>query len=231
MTGALRREGPFLGIDGPKGRWVGVEIDADGAFVAARLRDALSELIAAVPGAGAIGIDVPIGLPEREPRRADLAAKELLGARRSTIFVTPPRAVLEAPDYKAARELSRELTGKGLSAQSFALRHNVLEADALRSDARVFEVHPELAFRALAGRVLATSKRSWNGAAERRHELGLAGLHLPRDLGEAGDVPVDDVLDAAVCAWSARRIACGEAGRAPEDPDLDGDGRPIASWF
>ena len=80
-------------------------LDADGAFVAARLRDALSELIAAVPGAGAIGIDVPIGLPEREPRRADLAAKELLGARRSTIFVTPPRAVLEAPDYKAAREL------------------------------------------------------------------------------------------------------------------------------
>jgi hypothetical protein len=38
---------------------------------------------------------------------------------------------------------------------------------------------------------------------------------LPDDLGEAGVVPVADVLDAAAVAWSARRFAAGEARSFP----------------
>lgn len=235
------REGPtadagagprvHLGVDGTRGRWVAVAVDDDGAFRSAVLVDTLEEILRAFPGAATLAIDVPIGLPASGPRAADLEAKMLLGPRRSTIFPVPPRAVLEAATYAEARELARELTGKSISAQSFALRHNILEAAPLGADPRVFEVHPELAFRALAGRVLLTSKRTWNGAQERQRSLAAAGLELPGSLGDAGDAPVDDVLDAAVCAWSARRISAGEAQCVPTEPELDGDGRPMAIWF
>jgi predicted RNase H-like nuclease len=40
-------------------------------------------------------------------------------------------------------------------------------------------------------------------------------------------VPVDDVLDAAAAAWSAHRIALGIAGRVPEAPELDAEGRAV----
>lgn len=225
------RGGPYLGVDGTRGRWVTVAIGAEGGFVSASLHDSLAAVLAAHEAADVFGVDVPLGMPEDGPRSADAAAQAALGARRATIFMTPPRAVLEAPTYAEARARATALTGKSISAQSFALRHNVLEADGLRGDPRVFEVHPELSFRALAGSVLAEGKRTWNGAARRRDLLASAGLELPADLGEAGAVPVDDVLDAAAAAWSARRIARGEAGRLPEAPPLDEHRRPVAIWY
>ncbi|MER7373681.1 DUF429 domain-containing protein [Streptomyces lanatus] len=39
--------------------------------------------------------------------------------------------------------------------------------------------------------------------------------------------PPDDVLDATAAAWSAHRIALGRAGRIPEVPELDVDGRAV----
>ncbi len=223
--------GPYVGVDGTRGRWVAIAVDGRGGFFGATVCDSLQDVLAAHGQADAFGIDVPLGMPESGPRAADAAARLALGPRRATIFMTPPRAVLEAPTYAEARVRATELTGKSISAQSFALRHNVLEADELRGDPRVFEVHPELAFRAMAGRVLLTGKRSWNGASERRDLLAEAGLELPSALGSAGAVPVDDVLDAAAAAWSARRIARGEAGRVPDAPGLDEHGRPVAIWF
>lgn len=46
----------------------------------------------------------------------------------------------------------------------------------------------------------------------------------------AGEVPVDDVLDAAAAAWSAHRIASGRAQSHPEPPQRVGAGRRIALW-
>lgn len=226
-----RGRGPFVGVDGTRGRWVAVAIGDDGSFRAAVLEDTLEDVLAAFPTAKIFAIDVPIGLPSGGARAADLEAKMLLGPRRSTIFPAPPRPVLEATTYAAARERARELTGRSISAQSFALRHNILEAEPLRDDHRVFEAHPELAFRSLSGRVLLSGKRTWNGAVERQEALGKAGLSLPAHLGHAGAAPVDDVLDAAVCAWTARRIALEEAECVPKEPELDETGRPMAIWF
>lgn len=223
--------GPYVGVDGTRGRWVTIAIDREGAFQSAAVCDRLEDVLAAHGDADAFGIDVPLGMPESGPRAADAAARVALGSRRATIFMTPPRAVLEAPTYAEARARATELTGKSISAQSYALRHNVLEADGLRVDPRVFEVHPELAFGAMAGRILLTGKRSWNGASERRDLLASEGLVLPSDLGAGGAVPVDDVLDAAAAAWSARRIARGEADRVPEAPELDEHRRPVAIWY
>ena len=225
------RGGPYVGVDGTRGRWVTIAVDRGGRFSSAAVLESLEDVLALHGDADAFGIDVPLGMPETGPRAADAEARLALGSRRATIFMTPPRAVLEAPTYADARVRATALTGKSISAQSYALRHNVLEADGLRADPRVFEVHPELAFSAMAGRVLLTGKRSWNGACERRDLLAAEGLEIPSALDDAGAVPVDDVLDAAAAAWSARRIARQEADRVPHAPELDEHGRAVAIWY
>ena len=91
-------------------------------------------------------------------------------------------------------------------------------------------MHPEVSFHALARRP-AASKRQWNGQMERRALLAGVGIRIPDVLGEAGTVAVDDILDAAVAAWSAGRIAAGEAVSLPSPPERDDGGRPIAIWY
>ena len=53
----------------------------------------------------------------------------------------------------------------------------------------------------------------------RRAALAGAGIVLPDDLGAGGNVPPDDVLDAAGAAWSAGRIASGSAESLPAHVD------------
>jgi predicted RNase H-like nuclease len=43
----------------------------------------------------------------------------------------------------------------------------------------------------------------------------------------AQKLPVTDTLDAAAVAWSAWRIATGEAVVIPDQPQLDSQGREI----
>ena len=48
-------------------------------------------------------------------------------------------------------------------------------------------------------------------------------------LGPAGTLAaVDDVLDAAAAAWSARRVVAGSARLLPDPPERFSDGRPCA---
>ena len=159
---------------------------------------------------GVVGIDMPLGLLAAGWREADALARRALGRRGVTVFAIPPRPVWQQPSYAEANRLCRELTGKGMSAQTWGLRGKLLEADAYRrkSPARLCEVHPELAFAALAGAPIADSKHTPAGLATRRKLLAQAGLVLP---AKVAGVPENDLLDAAVVAWSARRIAAGQA--------------------
>src|SRR5439155_10553978 len=92
------------------------------------------------------------------------------------------RPVLEAPTYAEARALAVELTGKSVSAQSYALRHRILEVDEhARRDERVIEVHPEVSFSELARRPL-LSKHRTDGLAERRALLEEAGIEVPESV-------------------------------------------------
>jgi predicted RNase H-like nuclease len=61
--------------------------------------------------------------------------------------------------------------------------------------------------------------------------LRSVGLEIPSDIGEAGRAAVDDVLDATAVAWSALRIASGEAQFLPETPERDPSGRSVAIWY
>jgi predicted RNase H-like nuclease len=176
--------------------------------------------------AAVVGIDMPLGLLESGWREADRAARGLLGPRRSSVFAIPPRAVWAQADYQAASRLCREMTGQGLSIQAWGLRAKLLEADRYRDGGRhpLYEVHPELAFSAMAGVPLAHSKHTAAGRDLRRELLGREGITL-RPVRLA---PVTDVMDAAAVAWSAWRIAAGCAVVVPARPQRDAQDREIA---
>ena len=54
---------------------------------------------------------------------------------------------------------------------------------------------------------------------------------LPEDLGDVNSVGIDDVVDAAVAAWSARRIEGGQAKTFPATTtQRDQSGRSILIW-
>lgn len=219
-----------VGADAWKKGWVAATVE-DGWVVAVTAHVTIGDLVAGEPDAVAIGVDIPIGLPETPPRPADAAARSFIGARASSVFPTPPRDVLEAPSYQEALALSRKRYGIGVTAQSYALRRRILEADdAARTDDRIIEVHPEVTFRALSGAPLEFPKRSWNGQMERRRLLSEAGLSIPEHLpDQAGMVPPDDILDAVAVAWSAARFAAGEARALPAEAPLPGFGEVI--WY
>ena len=89
-------------------------------------------------------------------------------------------------------------------------------------------MHPELAFGALAGAPLAASKHTGTGRDLRRELLARAGIEIPR--GDPATL-LGDILDAAAVAWSARRIAAGQAVTIPAAPQHDRQGREIAIRF
>jgi predicted RNase H-like nuclease len=202
------------GVDACRGGWIAVVLDAD-HFADSISAPTFVDLLGSVPDASVVGVDIPIGLPSEGARAADVAARVFVGPRRSSVFPTPPRAALVAATYAMARGVL-----PSLSAQSFALGKKVLEVEACLEE-RVIEVHPEVSFAALAGQP--------NGQMERRRLLASAGIELPDEL-TAGQAAADDVLDAAIAAWSAARKDRGEAATLPADPPVQ-DGRPVAIWY
>ena len=222
-----------IGVDGCAQGWVFVRLE-DGTFASAALYAGFADGVAEAADAAAIGVDMPIGYPTvpTQPRAADVGARARLGRRASSVFSVPPRAVLNQPDWEMANARSKELSGRGLTKQSFAIARKILEVEPVaQADARVYEVHPEVSFQALADAPLAGSKHQWNGLTQRRALLAGAGIVIPDALGPVGTAATDDILDAAVAAWSARRIAAGTAVSLPAPPERDGDGRPIAIWY
>jgi len=223
----MTHSGRVLGVDGCRAGWVGIVLAPDGGargvFAAT-----IAELAAAAGPVDAIGIDMPLHVTDDPgPRASDLAARLHLGRKRSSLFLTPPRAAYAAPTYAEACAVSRRLTGKAPSRQAWALGPKILDVEGWCEsvDVPVCEVHPEVSFSLLAGAPILASKATWAGLEARRAVLAAAGIVVPTDIGEAGRAGADDVLDAAAAAWSAGRIARGEArcfphGAAPGAPAI-----------
>ena len=220
-----------LGVDAWRGGWVGVQL-RDGRFAAAHCAALISDLVPHVPDADVIAVDIPLGLTHSGERVADRAARAMLGRRGSSVFITPPRPVFDEPDYDAAKRRCQSLVGWMPSRQAWGLRAKVLEANRLYDAGAVLhEVHPELSFQRLGLRYEDGTKKSWRGQRARLRVLTGAGIVLPEDLGAAiAKVPADDVLDAAAVAWSAERIAHGQAICLPDPPQRNERGQPMAIW-
>src|SRR5207248_225457 len=83
LRGVERIEGSLtvrvLGVDGRRGGWVGAEV-AD-RTVRWHIFGDTDELASVAADYDAVGIDVPIGLPDSGPRECDVEARRLLRAR------------------------------------------------------------------------------------------------------------------------------------------------------
>lgn len=233
----------IAGLDGCRKAWACVLLDLDdpSRHQAARF-GSVADILDGPEAPIAVGVDVPIGLPERTTtggRPADIAARRLLGRGGSSVFPVPPRAAVHAGDYDAVRRLALANSDppKSVSRQTYEILPFIREVDgmlcarpALR--ARVHEVHPEVAFFRLNGdRALGHRKREAAGQALRRALLLQAGLpealvmsRPPRDVG------LDDHIDAMVGLVVARDIVLGAATPIPDPPERDARGLPIAIW-
>lgn len=226
-----------LGLDGCKSGWVGLLLDI-GRRTEPRLRlfPALSDALNAPEKPAIIAIDIPIGFedtPSGPGRACERQVRKLLKSRASSVFSSPLRAALTATTHAEAIALNRAAGGPGLSAQSFALFKKLREVDAALTpdmSARVFETHPEAGFALLSGSPMAHNKKTAEGRAERLALL--ARYAIPASIVDPHPYPKtrcapDDVLDAAMCALTARRIAHGEAMSLPPDPPVDARGLPM----
>ncbi|WP_433167181.1 DUF429 domain-containing protein [Kribbella sp. CA-247076] len=210
-----------MGVAGELRGYFGVTI---GDVVAAAERDG---------AVGVVGVDIPIGLPVSGVRAADVLARRVVGRRASSVFATPVREALLAATHAEASAVNLRATGKGLSQQAYALARKILEVDAWAPTAgcAVIEVHPEVCFATMAGRPLVHPKSTWAGGEERRQLLAAAGMLPGADVGQAGEyAAVDDVLDAAAAAWTARRYADGRAVSHPDPPEIFPNPPPAAIW-
>ncbi|TFI44912.1 DUF429 domain-containing protein [Rhodococcus sp. 1R11] len=198
----------FAGVDGAKGAWVVAVFD--GTRVTWTACSSVSEVLEHTRDCARVGVDMPLSLPVDGYRVSELEAKRFLGTARSSIFHTPVAHVLDAVSYEQACSISRSKTGKAISKQTWHILPAVRAWRDSDFDAeRYVEVHPECSFRAMSPTTVYASKKTGRGVGQRLAALTRWTGDL--DLDDLPNGPlVDDFLDAAVAAWSARRFYLGE---------------------
>jgi predicted RNase H-like nuclease len=228
------------GADGTPGGWAVIIMEAGRSIV--RKVAALSEVFDGAADLDILAIDVPIGLLDSYEvggRACDRAARKLLDRRRSSVFPAPVRPVLASKSWDDACVRSRASgpCGKALSKQTFGILPKIGEVDRLlqmRRELRdvVREVHPEVCFSELVGHPMTHRKASSQGRTERRRALSpcFPDLRAIEHAGRAQGLPIEDILDAAVACWSARRLAVGKGRSLPSAVPFDSTGLPMAIW-
>ena len=201
----------------------------------------IDDLYRAVPSeASVILLDMPIGLSPggRDGRECDRLGRRVLGPRRSSLFPTPSRPVLDADSYEDACAKHQSVTGTKISKQAWFLMPKIRELDTFlrgRTYATppIRECHPEIAFAsAQDGVPMRHPKKHPLGFLDRMRllETLVQGAEdVVRDAVERFDAKslvVDDVLDAMVLAYLS---SLGPRGLAtlPASPSLDDAGIPM----
>ncbi|MFZ0169594.1 MAG: DUF429 domain-containing protein [Candidatus Dormiibacterota bacterium] len=224
----------LIGADGCPGGWMVALEYADRSTALERWDTHLLSAVSNRRSVLAAVLDIPIGLPLQGSRACDHEARRLLGwPRLTSVFPAPLRPMLTATSYQQAQDIRRQIDGKGYSRQAFGILAKVREVDealARRHAQKLYEGHPELAFRELGGAALG-SKHTVEGRSHRQRLLltefsEVAKVNPRRPSSE-------DALDAYACLWTARRIAAGMASWVPSqgdetDPQL---GIPMRIWF
>ena len=224
------------GVDGCRGGWLAVTLDPAGTCQGLEIQGQWKDL--ALGSCRYVGVDMPIGLSDRGARACDQEARRHLPkGRKSSVFAPPRRYMLQAADWQEANQTGRAREGKGISRQSWNIAGKIRELDDALSpedQRRIREVHPELVFHHLAQGTALPSKHQEPGHVQRLalleshdiHSLREALQQLPR--GAAG---ADDLLDAAACAFAARRMHQGTAVCLPSAPPTDARGLRMEIWY
>jgi predicted RNase H-like nuclease len=222
---------PIAGADGCKRGWVLVyRIDGElDAMVTPSVREALNQL----PSETVLAIDIPIGLPTSGDRPCCKQARQLLQARRSSVFPVPVRACLDAKTHEEAKDKHYQADSRKISAQAWAILPKIREVDELlRSDhsvkKRIHEMHPEVSFCRWRGQPMTHPKKKALGYHEREALIDTVWpgerARLREKVGRGASR--DDLNDAFAALWTAVRIAAGTA-LVLASPQLDAEGLPM----
>jgi predicted RNase H-like nuclease len=223
------------GVDGCRGGWIAFEVELPSRATSVEMVELAYLLRRRSPDFSYLAIDIPIGLFD-DSRACDKAARKLLGQPRGTsVFAAPCRESLSAGSHSDASATNLRITGRGLSQQAWGIAPKIKQVDdAITPECQqwAFEVHPEVCFWALAGgHPMTHRKKVSDGVDERlvllRTVFPDIDQHLQhRPLG----VAKDDLLDAAVAAWTALRLHKDEAQRVCE-PEHDEKGLAAGIWY
>lgn len=242
---------PVTGVDGCPTGWVAVTIAAAGPIdPILSVHPAFAEIVAGP--AVVVAVDMPIGLPERigaAGRTPERLVRRHLKDRQSSVFSVPSRSAVwagvglaEAEAYRAVcvEALATSDPPRKIAKQCFHILPKIREIDALMTPAlaaRVFEVHPEVAFWRLAGEApmrlpkKVGGRPNPEGLAERIDLLERLGFPRPfLEQRPPRGVGRDDLVDAAVSALIARRLRAGTAVPFPDPPETDARGLTVAIW-
>ncbi len=170
----------------------------------------LYDLISKLPKKNIIIIDIPIGLENRKPiRSCDIIARKFIGPRRHSVFAPPCKKASIQKNYESANKINKEITGHGLSKQTWLINEKIKETQKLLGKGfNLKEGHPECSFRELKGDFLKFGKSSLLGFYERLNLINNLGF-FPNILINQISVEIkakpDDLLDSLILCWSASR--------------------------
>lgn len=184
-------------------------------------------------------VDVPVGLVESgDPvRRCDALARSVLGPRSGAVFDPPVREATRKRRFSAASRVHERKTDEPLSKAAFESSDAIAMCDELLQEvpeaaAIVRSTHPELCFRAFAGKALEHGPATAAGYAERMRTLATHDRDAPPVVQKVAgatsghDVPVVAVLNAVVLAYAARPGE-GALRTLPADVPTDSSGLPM----
>lgn len=213
----------YVGADWADGLWVLVAVKEDALQI--HTEPAIFNAWQEYDSDTVFLIDMPIGLPEKGTRACDKEASEYLKSRRNTVFTVPTRDAVYTRDYKRAKVKNKDAGSDSLGSQSWWLIPRIKEVDIFLQEysdakARVYESHPELCFAKLAGGKALPKKETKDGLSRRLELLKRLEPELAQDISEfvndrangaawyhrIQSGRIDDVLDAAVLAFTGKRL-------------------------
>ena len=219
----------LAGVDGCKNGWI---VALAGAWpcpspIQIRFCADFEQVLQATTACRAVAVDMPIGLPDDDaPRACDREAQQALGSQRSSIFLAPPRRALEAQNPREFQRIHREIRGVGAGLPVWGIVPKMREVNfafeqnpALQE--RVFEFHPELTWRRLAGgSTQLASKKTAAGILDRIAVLNRTAGQWA-SAGSAYEIPgkpaIDDVLDAISGLAAAQAFLKANRPEAPRN--------------
>jgi predicted RNase H-like nuclease len=232
----------FIGVDGCKIGWFFTAINHENDWEIG-VSENIEKLWETHKDASLILIDIPIGLPFKEPRVCDLEARKLLGkGKTSCVFPPPCREAAAAKNYKQACETNKNILGKKISLQTWHISKKIKEVDDFllsnpQAKQKIRETHPEICFWALAGgRAMKYSKKKKHGFKERLDLLKKvfspteAIVNTVLKMYKRKEVAKDDILDSIAAAM----VACSpfsSLATVPEIPGKDAKGLPMEMVF
>lgn len=216
----------------------------DGSLDRIEHLESLEAVIDQIKDVDVLAVDIPIGHEDPDGTQGDgrraceRAARDRMGpAADERILPMPPPAVYNVDHYHQALALCEE---NGWPKLAKPIWHGQKRVQALTEASEttdgLVEMHPELSFTVMhelhgGEGPLEHYGRGWAALYERLELLHEAGLRPSRSMGGVGRASPKDVIDATAAAWSALRVARGQAVVFPKRPPKDPrTGRDVAFY-